>query len=129
MAQNVILVKDDNCYYLTQDLRGMSLYQRTKTIKKFINQETKVLEDCIENEIRAIFQRNGINVYETTESVLNALFSALNEKGKDIAIVDLYKDKNIDKCIMVGTSPNKMTVWLEDDTTLECGISVKEINL
>lgn len=129
MAHNVILVKDDNCYYLTQDLTGMSLYQRTKTIKKFINQETKVLEDCIENEIRAIFQRNGINVYETTESVLNALFGALNEKGKDIAIVDLYKDKNIDKCIMVGTSPNKMTVWLEDDTTLECGISVKEIDL
>ena len=107
----------------------MSLYQRTKAIKKFINTETKILEDCIENEIRAIFQRNGINVYETTESVLNDLFGALNEKGKDIAIVDLYKDIELDKCVLVGTSPNKMTVWLENDYLLQCGIEIKEIDL
>ena len=129
MTNDVKLTKDENCYYLTQSLLGMSLYQRTKAIKKFINHETKILEDCIENEIRAIFQRNGINVYETTESVLNDLFGALNEKGKDIAIVDLYKDTELDNCVMVGTSPNKMTVWLENNDLLQCGIEVKEINL
>lgn len=104
----------------------MNLYQRTKAIKQFINNETKILEDCIENEIRAIFNRNGLIVDNTNESALNDLFNALNEKGKDIDIVDIYKDRQIYGCVLLGKSPNDMTVWLEDDDLLQCGCKVKE---
>lgn len=126
---NIKLVKDGNCYYLTQSLYGMNLYQRTKAIKQFINNETKILEDCIEHEIRAILNRNGLIVEDTSESALNDLFSALNEKGKDIDIVDIYKDRQIYGCVLLGKSPNDMTVWLEDDDLLQCGCKVKEKEL
>lgn len=124
---SVKLMQNGNCYYLIQNLAGLSLYQRTKTIDKFIKHETKILENCIDNEIRAIFKRNGINVYETDKSALNDLFSALNEKGKDIELVDLYDTPHLDNCVLLGKSPNGMTIWLEDDTLLQCGFEVKEI--
>lgn len=125
----VKLIREDNSFYLTQSLVGMSLYQRTKAIEKFIRHETKILENCIETEIKAIFQRNGINVYDTSESALNELFSALNSKGKRIEITDLFECKVDDNCVLLGKSPNRMTVWLEDETLLECGIRIREIEV
>ena len=125
----VKLIREDNSFYLTQSLVGMSLYQRTKAIEKFIRHETKILENCIETEIKAIFQRNGINVYDTSESALNVLFSALNSKGKRIEITDLFECKVDDNCVLLGKSPNRMTVWLEDETLLECGIRIREIEV
>lgn len=125
----VKLIREDNSFYLTQSLVGMSLYQRTKAIEKFIRHETKILENCIETEIKAIFQRNGINVYDTSESALNELFSALNSKGKRIEITDLFECKVDDNCVLLGKSPNRMTVWLEDETLLECGIRIREISV
>lgn len=125
----VKLIRENNSFYLTQSLVGMSLYQRTKAIEKFIRHETKILENCIETEIKAIFQRNGINVYDTSESALNELFSALNSKGKRIEITDLFECKVDDNCVLLGKSPNRMTVWLEDETLLECGIRIREIEV
>ena len=118
----VKLIRENNSFYLTQSLVGMSLYQRTKAIEKFIRHETKILENCIETEIKAIFQRNGINVYDTSES-------ALNSKGKRIEITDLFECKVDDNCVLLGKSPNRMTVWLEDETLLECGIRIREIEV
>ena len=125
----VKLIRENNSFYLTQSLVGMSLYQRTKAIEKFIRHETKILENCIETEIKAIFQRNGINVYDTSESALNELFSALNSKGKRIEITDLFECKVDDNCVLLGKSPNRMTVWLEDEILLECGIRIREIEV
>lgn len=125
----VKLIRENNSFYLTQSLVGMSLYQRTKAIEKFIRHETKILENCIETEIKAIFQRNGINVYDTSESALNELFSALNSKGKRIEITDLFECKVDDNCVLLGKSPNRMTVWLEDEILLECGIRIREIKV
>lgn len=125
----VKLIRENNSFYLTQSLVGMSLYQRTKAIEKFIRHETKILENCIETEIKAIFQRNGINVYDTSESALNELFSALNSKGKRIEITDLFECKVDDNCVLLGKSPNRMTVWLEDEILLECGIRIREISV
>ena len=126
----VKLTREYDCFYLTQSLLGMSLYQRTKAIKKFVNNETKILEECVETEIRAIFNRNGIIVHSTEESALNDLFSALKSKNKGIEIVDLFKtDKVDDNCVLVGVSPNKMTIWLEDNDLLQAGIKVREIDL
>ena len=126
----VKLTREYDCFYLTQSLLGMSLYQRTKAIKKFVNNETKILEECVETEIRAIFNRNGIIVHSTEESALNDLFSALKSKNKGIEIVDLFKsDKVDDNCVLIGVSPNKITIWLEEDYLLECGIKVVEKDL
>lgn len=129
MGNEVRLQQDGNCFYLLQSLVGMSLYQRTKAIEKFIKHETKILENCIETEIKSIFTNNGINVYDTNESALNELFSALNSKGKRIEITDLFECKVDDNCVLLGKSPNKMTVWLEDETLLECGIRIREIEV
>lgn len=123
----VKLKQDIDTYYLSQDLRGMTLYQRTKAINQFIKHETKILENCIETHLRAIFSRNGINVYESDKSVLNGLFGALKSKGIDIEIVDIYKNAKYDNAVVVGVSENYMTVILEDDYMLSCGIRVKEI--
>ena len=126
----VKLTREYDCFYLTQSLLGMSLYQRTKAIKKFVNNETKILEECVETEIRAIFNRNDIIVHSTEESALNDLFSALKSKNKGIEIVDLFKsDKVDDNCVLIGVSPNKITIWLEEDYLLECGIKVVEKDL
>lgn len=126
---NARLVKDCNCYYLLMDISKLNLYQTTKAIDRFVKQETKVLENCIENEIRAIFSKNGIFVGETDKNAVEGLFGALKRKGKQIEIIDLYKDRNIKDAICIGTSPNKMSVWLENNGMLQCGIEVKEIEL
>lgn len=129
MKNRVKLVADNNCFYLTQSLRGLNLYERTKAINNFVKNETKILESCVEIEIKAIFERNGLSVYDTNESVLNALFSALKSKGKEIRITDIYQNAKLDNCIVVGTSENKMTCVLEDDEILQCGIALEEIKL
>lgn len=129
MNNNATLIKDCNCFYLIMNISGLSLYQKTKAIDRFIKHETKILENCVENEIRAIFSRNGIFVQETDKNAVEGLFSALNQKGKGIELVDIYKNREIANSTCVGMSPNKMSVWLEDDATLQCGIEVKEIDI
>lgn len=120
------LTKIDNCLYLTLNIDGYGLYQRTKLIKNFIVNETKVLEDLADTEIRAIFAKNGINIYSTEESALKQAFDTLKGKGKEIVITDLYKDNENFGCILVGMSANDMSVWLEDNKILQCGIMIEE---
>ena len=125
MATRVSLYQEDNCYYLTQDISGLTLYQKTKVIDKFIKQETKVLESCVENDLRKVFSENGIIIQDTTESALNVAFDTLKAKGKQIVITDLYRNRVLYHCVQVGISPNKMSVWLENGYLLQCGIQVE----
>ena len=125
MATRVSLYQEDNCYYLTQDISGLTLYQKTKVIDKFVKQETKVLENCVENDLRAIFSKFGINIQDTSESALNSAFDTLKSKGKQIVIIDLYRNRVLYHCVQVGISPNKMSVWLENGYLLQCGIQVE----
>lgn len=126
MGNEVRLHQDGNTFYLLQNISGMSLYQKTKAIEKFIKHETKILESCLENELSNIFARNGINVYDKSESALKLAFDTLKGKGKEIVVTDIYKDRHLDGCNLIGCSPNKMTVWLEDDELLQCGVRVEE---
>ena len=125
MATRVSLYQEDNCYYLIQDISGLTLYQKTKVIDKFIKQETKVLESCVENALRQVFADNGINIQDTSESALNRAFDTLKTKGKQIVINDIYKGRVMYRCTQVGISPNKMSVWLENGYLLQCGIQVE----
>lgn len=124
MVKKVSLYHEDNCYYLLQDISGLNLYQRTKVIEKFIKQETKVLESCVENDLRAIFSDNGINIQDTSESALNRAFDTLKAKGKTISINDIYANRVMYHCVQVGTSANKMSVWLENGYLLQAGIEI-----
>lgn len=107
-----------------QDLTGLNLYQRTKAIKQFIKSETKILEECVDNHIRAIFTKHGINVYETTESALNERFNALKRKGIEISIVDRYK--NLQEGVIIGITDSKITCAIDDDNIISCFVEVIE---
>lgn len=122
---SVKLIQYDNTFCLTQDLTGLSLYQRTKAIKQFIKSETKILEECVDNYIRAIFAKNGINVYETTESALNERFSALKRKGIEISIIDRYK--NLQEGVIIGITDSEITCVIDDDNVISCAIEIKEV--
>ena len=110
-----------------QDLTGLNLYQRTKAIKQFIKSETKILEECVDNHIRAIFTKHGINVYETTESALNERFNALKSKGIEISIVDRYK--NLQEGVIIGITDSEITCVIDDDNVISCAIEIKEVEI
>jgi len=120
-----IMIQDDTIF-LTLDLKGLDLYQRGKAIRKFINSDTKIVEDYADTLIRAIFKRNGINVYGDDKSVLNRAFDTLKQKGKQIEIIDFYQNVDLERCEIVTTTKTKMTILIEDNRFLQCGIIVKE---
>lgn len=123
-----ICIQDDTIF-LTLDLKGLDLYQRGKAIRTFINSDTKIVEDYADTMIRAIMKKNGINIYGNDKSVLKEAFDRLKTKGKAIEITDYYKNLDIERCEVLATTKNKMTVLLEDNRYLNVGIVVKEINL
>ena len=123
------IVIENNTVFLTLDLKGLGLYEKGKAIRRFINNDTKIVEDYADTIIRGILRRNGINVYSNDKSVLKCLFDTLKRKGKRIEIIDFYKNANIDNCEILKTTDNKMTVLLEEDRYLECGVEIKEVDI
>ena len=123
------IVIENNTVFLTLDLKGLGLYEKGKAIHRFINNDTKIVEDYADTIIRGILRRNGINVYSNDKSVLKCLFDTLKRKGKRIEIIDFYKNANIDNCEILKTTDNKMTVLLEEDRYLECGVEIKEVDI
>lgn len=120
-----IMIQDDTIF-LTLDLKGLDLYQRGKAIRKFINSDTKIVEDYADTLIRAIFKRNGINVYGDDKSVLNRAFDTLKQKGKQIEIIDFYQNVDLERCEIITTTKTKMTILIEDNRYLLAGVIVKE---
>ena len=119
------MIQDDTIF-LTLDLKGLDLYQRGKAIRKFINSDTKIVEDYADTLIRAIFKRNGINVYGDDKSVLNRAFDTLKQKGKQIEIIDFYQNVDLERCDVITTTKTKMTILIEDNRYLLAGVIVKE---
>ena len=120
------IVKDNNCFYLVLDLKGLSLYERSKAISKFVRRDTKILEECIETEIKAQLDQLGINAYAKSESVLIKALDTLNAMGKRLVINDLYS-KPLDDCDFVAKSDNYMNVVIESHRYLQCGKEIKII--
>lgn len=119
---------ENNIVFLTLDLKGMDLYHRGKAIRKFVNSDTKILEDYVDDLIKAIFQRNGIIVNSTNKSALNEAFDSLKAKGKDIKITNFYGGRNVWNCKYVDTK-NEITILLEDNRFLISGIEVSEVKI
>jgi len=116
----------ENCIYLTQDIGDMTDYQKAKAIRNFINNETIILENCADMRIRTILADNGINVYDTTESAYTTCLCALESKGKHIEITDIYENKELDGCVIVGNSKNGFVVVLENEKVLQAGVEIYE---
>lgn len=109
-------------FIMSQSIKGMSLYQRSKTINRFLEKETKVLEQAIENYLRSIFISYGIIPRDGSADALQESFWQLQHvKGRDIYIIDRYAttDERI-----IGER-NNMTVILEEDI-LSAAIEVGE---
>lgn len=110
-------------FIMSQSIKGMSLYERSKVINRFLERETKVLEQAIENYLRSVFISYGIVPRDGSDDALQEAFYKLHNQGKDIAIIDRYCDT--DERI-IGER-NQMTVILEEDI-LSAAIEVGEID-
>ena len=127
------ICRDENCLYLIQDISGLDTYEKAKAIVNFCDKETKRFEKEIDTAILDIFEKNGINIPNTDKSVLKLAFDLLKSKGKDIEIIDLYKDMPSSGCEFIKKTKNGFTVMLETTfisgcviEILQCGVRVGE---
>ena len=120
------LTIQDNTIFLTLDLKGLDLYQRGKAIRKFVNSDTKIVEDYADRLCKAILSKYGIKVKDTTELAYKEALDRFNAMGKRLIVIDFYRDTNFDNCEIVQRSKNKITVLIEDDRFIECGVEVVE---
>ena len=131
------IYKDEDCLYLIQDLSGMELYDYSKAIVNFCDKETKMFEKEIDRAILDIFEKNGISIPNTEKSVLKLAFDLLKSKGKNIDIVDLYKDVSTtdydENCRFIKKTKSHFTIVLETNwvggiqiITIQCGVQIKE---
>ena len=120
------LTIQDNTIFLTLDLKGLDLYQRGKAIRKFVNSDTKIVEDYADRLCKAILSKYGIKVKDTTELAYKEALDRFNAMGKKLYVVDFYKDTNFDNCEIVQRSKNKITVLIEDNRFLQAGVEVVE---
>ena len=123
---NSKILIEGNCIFLSMDLTGMDLYQKGKARKKFIN-DTTLVEEYADTMIRNIMRKYGIIVTTTDKNVLRCQFDTLKRKGITIEIVDFYKNLELAECEYITTTKNGMTVILEEEKYLLCGVEVKEI--
>lgn len=128
----VICEPNSKTYIMSTELDTYNLFDRAKAINRFIYQETKVLEIALENDLRNILASFGVIPYDSSESALKSAFDTLKDKGITIEIIDRYKifqQNNKDFAevglSVMGVSPNKMTIILEDESILSCAMEIK----
>lgn len=120
------ITRDNNCLYLTQDLGDMNIYDKAKAIVDFCNKETKLFETEIDRSILNIFERYGINVCSTDKSVLKRAFGILKDNGIEIVVEDIYENSDLDNTEFVKYTRNHLTIVLEENRYIQCGVCVKE---
>ena len=118
---------EDNTIYLSMDLKGLDLYERGKAIRRFINSDIKIVQDYVDMLCVYIFKKNGINVLSMDKSGLQVAFDTLKTKGKDILVSDFYLNKQLMGC-QVLSRKDYITILLEDNRFIECGVKVEEVN-
>ena len=124
------ITKDNECLYLTQEIDTNNIYEKAKIIVKFCDKETKLFEKEIDRAILEIFERNGINIPNTSKSVLKLAFDLLKSKKKDIEIKNLFTQTYMG-CVEVRQT-DLFGIYLESDNgkdILQAGVSIREIDL
>ena len=128
MKREPKILIQDNTIFLTMDLKGLDLFERGKVIRRFVNSDTRVLEDYADRLCKIILKRYGINVKDTTDIAYEQALDKFKALGKELRVVDFYKDTNLDNCELVQRSKNKITVLIESNRYLMAGIEVREVN-
>jgi len=108
-------------FVMSMNVRGMTIYEKAKATERFINRETKVLEQVLETIVRNYLRENGIVVQDGSQKALEHAFWELNKRGKEIDIVDRYLDLHNDT--IIAESPNGMTI-VEEEGILSCAMEV-----
>ncbi len=108
-------------FIMSLNIKGLDTYQRAKATKRFIDNDTKVLETVIETHLREFLRRNGVIPHDGSLDALNQAFAKLEVLGRKIEIVDRYYEIEGER--IVGLSSNNMTVILEHDI-LSCAMEV-----
>ena len=119
---------EDSTIYLSMDLKGLDLYERGKAIRRFINSDIKIVQDYVDMLCVCIFKKNGINVLSMDKSALERAFDSLKAKGKKIDLIDIYKNKEIWHSQILD-SKDYITIVLEENRYLECGVKVEEVDI
>ena len=125
-----IFLEPENTFYLVQKITTNDIYLRSKLITEFMEKETRKLEFVVNNEIKAILREKGIRILENTESAYKSALDTLKSKyNKVIDIEDIYRHGNWENCEFIGVSNNGMTVMLEDNDYLQCGVQIVELEI
>jgi hypothetical protein len=111
-------------YYMYANIEGLNMYQRAKVINRFLTTESKIMERVIESDLRHFLRVYSIIPQTMSESALKQAFDTLKGKGKDIEVIDRYK--NVREKI-VGVSNNQMTI-IEDDQTISLSMEVRVVD-
>lgn len=101
-------------FVMSMSVKGLGLYDKAKATNRFINTETKVLEQVLETILRNYIKQQGIIVQEGGYHALEKAFWELEQKGKEIEIIDRYKDI-ANENIVGENHENGITVILEEE--------------
>lgn len=108
-------------FVLTMDISGLGIYEKAKAKVKFINKETLVLEQVIDDYLRQVFREKGVSIEDGSVDALKRAFIILESQGICIGVYDRYYEINGER--IIGESPNGMTV-IEEDGKLSCAMEV-----
>lgn len=106
---------------MSLNISGLDLYNRAKATKKFIDNDTKVLETVIETNLREFLRGCGIIPQDGSKLALEKALMQLELQGKSIEIIDRYYEIGQER--IIGLSSNEMTV-IEEDNILSCAMEI-----
>lgn len=120
------IYQDNGSFYLVQDLDGLDELNRAKAITNFVSKSTKLLELYLDSELEKIFVGNFILLKDKEKKTIVNAINQLKELGKQIEIKDLFSGKDFYKCRKIAKTKGNMTIVLEDDRFLQCGVKISE---
>lgn len=110
-------------FVMSMPIKDLNNYEKAKAIKRFKDKETQVLEQAIDIHLRMILSKFGVIPEDGSDQSLEKAFNVLETKGIHIEIRDRYYEFQGEK--IIGESPNKMTIIIEEDgTLLSCAMEI-----
>lgn len=110
-------------YVMSMPIKDLGIYEKAKAIKRFKDRETQVLEQVLDSDLRQILRNYGVVPEDGSDQALEKAFNQLETKGVHIEIKDRYFEFQGER--IIGESPNKMTIIVEEDgTLLSCAMEI-----
>jgi len=110
-------------YVMSMPIKDLGIYDKAKAIKRFKDRETQVLEQVLDSDLRQILRNYGVIPEDGSDQALEKAFNQLETKGVHIEIRDRYFEFQGER--IIGESPNKMTIIVEEDgALLSCAMEI-----